>query len=117
MHAAIFFPLVIVCLVLFVVDVGQVLSFPGGAMLHGGEPVTRGRRYILAVFAYLAGEPHGRSEGGSDETQGAKAEGVDRAQKRPARDDCTGFGNVQWKVPRAEEAADERSGGIFNFSF
>lgn len=24
-------------------------------MLHGGEPISRGTRYILAVFAYLAG--------------------------------------------------------------
>ena len=26
-------------------------------MLHGGEPITRGTRYILAVFAYLDGAP------------------------------------------------------------
>ena len=35
-------------------DAGQVMSFAGGSMLHGGEPITRGTRYILAVFAYLA---------------------------------------------------------------
>lgn len=39
------------------VDCGQVLSFPGGTVLHGGEPVSSGTRYILAVFAYLAGPP------------------------------------------------------------
>lgn len=26
-------------------------------MLHGGEPISSGTRYILAVFAYLAGHP------------------------------------------------------------
>jgi hypothetical protein len=31
---------------------GSVLSFRGDQMLHGGEAVTRGVRYILAVFLY-----------------------------------------------------------------
>jgi hypothetical protein len=33
--------------------VGQVLFFPGGSILHGGQPITAGTRYILAVFAYM----------------------------------------------------------------
>lgn len=33
------------------------LSFPGGTVLHGGEPISGGTRYIIAVFAYLAGPP------------------------------------------------------------
>lgn len=40
-----------------IADVGQVLSFPGGSILHGGEPIVCGTRYILAVFAYIAGTP------------------------------------------------------------
>ena len=31
---------------------GQVLSFAGGEVFHGGEAVTAGRRYILAGFLY-----------------------------------------------------------------
>lgn len=30
------------------------LSFAGGRSLHGGAPVSRGVRYILAVFLYVA---------------------------------------------------------------
>lgn len=33
--------------------VGQALIFPGGSILHGGQPITAGTRYILAVFAYM----------------------------------------------------------------
>ena len=29
------------------------LSFAGGKCLHGGAPVSRGVRYILAVFLYI----------------------------------------------------------------
>ena len=34
--------------------VGQALFFPGGSVLHGGQPITAGTRYILAVFAYMS---------------------------------------------------------------
>lgn len=34
---------------------GHCLSFRGDQLLHGGDPVTRGTRYIIAVF--LFGEP------------------------------------------------------------
>jgi hypothetical protein len=33
-------------------QVGEVLSFRGDRTLHGGESVTKGTRYILAVFLY-----------------------------------------------------------------
>ena len=35
---------------------GQVLSFAGGELSHGGEAVTAGRRYILAIFLYHDGD-------------------------------------------------------------
>lgn len=31
-------------------DVGGVVAFDGGSLLHGGYPTRRGKRYILAVF-------------------------------------------------------------------
>jgi hypothetical protein len=31
---------------------GSILSFAGENLLHGGEPVTSGSRYIIAVFLY-----------------------------------------------------------------
>jgi predicted 2-oxoglutarate/Fe(II)-dependent dioxygenase YbiX len=33
-------------------EAGSVLAFRGDQMLHGGEPVTQGKRYILAAFLY-----------------------------------------------------------------
>jgi hypothetical protein len=38
---------------LYIIDVGQVLSFPGGTIIHGGDPLLGGTRYIIAVFLLL----------------------------------------------------------------
>ena len=35
---------------------GDVLSFAGGNIIHGGDPLISGIRYILAVFLYLEKE-------------------------------------------------------------
>jgi hypothetical protein len=37
-------------------DKGHCLLFPG-TLRHGGDPITRGVRYILAVFVFLSSEP------------------------------------------------------------
>ena len=34
-------------------EVGRVLAFRGGAVRHGGEPITRGVRYVIAAFLFL----------------------------------------------------------------
>lgn len=105
-------------------DAGQVLSFPGGTLLHGGEPVTRGRRYILAVFAYLAGsKPVIRTQLANHSGDGipTKVENGDNTRKRPTQEVCLGFGGVQWKAHKPNEAEEANSagvsGGLFNFSF
>jgi hypothetical protein len=35
------------------IDVGHFLAFPGN-LRHGGEPITSGVRYILAVFVFVS---------------------------------------------------------------
>jgi predicted 2-oxoglutarate/Fe(II)-dependent dioxygenase YbiX len=35
-------------------EAGSALAFRGDQMLHGGQPVTQGTRYILAAFLYQA---------------------------------------------------------------
>lgn len=46
---------------------GDVLSFPGGDVTHGGDPLLSGTRYIIAVFLLLeAGEEDGVGEGEGD---------------------------------------------------
>jgi len=42
---------------------GEVLSFRGDDLQHGGEALTRGRRYILAVFLYHDDDGKGGSSG------------------------------------------------------
>ncbi len=39
--------------IVYYIEVGQLLLFPGGELLHGGDPIHRGRRYILAGFLVL----------------------------------------------------------------
>jgi hypothetical protein len=34
---------------------GHAVAFPG-ALWHGGEPITRGRRYVIAAFLWVASE-------------------------------------------------------------
>lgn len=106
-------------------------------MLHGGEPITRGRRYILAVFAYLGGASptaspcahaaaaHRRqaarassssstSAATSASTSAIDGESITRTEegsKPPKRvlqqDACVGFGNVQWKAAKVEKCQEE----------
>jgi hypothetical protein len=101
-------------------------------MLHGGEPICRGTRYILAVFAYLHGTatpaastPHATLSGA------AHRDGMSedaKPAKRARQEGCTGFADVVWKVSAqtaekkstAEEkstAAEAQSGGLFSFNF
>jgi hypothetical protein len=45
---------------------GDVLSFPGGDITHGGDPLLSGTRYIIAVFLLLEagdGEKDGEGKG------------------------------------------------------
>jgi hypothetical protein len=53
---------------------GDVLSFPGGDITHGGDPLLSGTRYIIAVFLLLEaedGEKDGEGEGkGKGEEEG-----------------------------------------------
>jgi hypothetical protein len=61
------------------VGAGQVLSFAGGSVRHGGQTTTRGVRYILAIFAYLSAEPqsHKRGRAGDGDGDGDWEDGVD----------------------------------------
>lgn len=43
-------------------DVGHIVAFRGDTR-HGGEPITSGTRYIVAVFAFLANTQLGEAEG------------------------------------------------------
>lgn len=79
---------------------GHALSFRGD-ILHGGDPLIRGVRYIIACFCYHDGEVEGDSEGGGGggggENCGAEATlaGAGRAgctKEKEKDDDRTGCG-------------------------
>ncbi|KAL3925091.1 MAG: hypothetical protein SGPRY_003736, partial [Prymnesium sp.] len=59
-------------------DAGGVVTFPG-KLLHGGNVVTKGRRYIIPLFIYLDANASGKKPGyllrsmGFDEADGAAA--------------------------------------------
>jgi hypothetical protein len=35
------------------VDCGHLVSFKGGSLVHGGDPILQGTRYIVAAFLYI----------------------------------------------------------------
>lgn len=69
-------------------DAGHIVVFPGGDTMHGGQEITRGIRYILAVFLYEhwteeeEEEEKGEEEeeGGEDEESGGEAHGDDEEE-------------------------------------
>jgi hypothetical protein len=57
---------------------GDVLSFPGGDVTHGGDPLLSGTRYIIAVFLLLEageGEKEGHVKGDGEGEGEVKVEG------------------------------------------
>lgn len=57
-------------------QLGQVVAFDGG-LFHGGEPIVRGTRYIIAAFLYVsqpAAAPAGDSAPAAAERQGCREE-------------------------------------------
>ena len=80
---------------------GQVLSFRGDRLYHGGEAVLTGTRYILAVFLYHdddhdhTGNNHKKgSDGGSDQNFNGPAEreqvGIKQKRRKANADDTQG---------------------------
>ena len=57
-----------------IADLGQVLSFPGGEVVHGGDPLLSGVRYIIAVFLLLEEGAEGEEAGGGDGDDGGEGD-------------------------------------------
>lgn len=94
-------------------------------MLHGGEPISRGTRYILAVFAYLHGTARPASAAPALLGDAAQRDGMAeeaKPAKRARQEGCTGFADVVWKVPaqlteKTSTAEEVHSGSSFSFNF
>ena len=101
--------------------VGHVVAFDGRA-LHGGEPIIRGTRYIVAAFLYVTGGPGREGQEGDDPgdagddgawsvTGGDVLGGFFAAAKKRAREEAPpGDGDA---VPQSDAA----SSFAFNFGF
>ena len=70
--------------------VGHVIAFDGRA-LHGGEPIVRGTRYIVAAFLYVEdaheGSARQRTARGSEGLAGVFGATKERRQKRAREED------------------------------
>jgi hypothetical protein len=77
-------------------DVGDVLSFAGGEMLHGGDPLLYGIRYILAVFLFL--EKDNENGRNSDEE-----ENILKEIKKEMNIDKEGEGEVEGEEKKVKE--------------
>eukprot|EP01041_Mallomonas_annulata_P010869 gene10869-22693_t len=101
-------------------DIGQVLSFRGDLM-HGGEPITSGVRYIIAAFLYISHH--------KDDDNEHNADGHDQ-YKRKRNINCTSgssgsslhsiFRDRSEKKPRDDESVAKQtvvSQSSFTFSF
>jgi hypothetical protein len=65
---------------------GHLVSFPGGSMLHAGDPVLLGTRYIIAGFVYIQNNTERVDSTGSSSTSSGcscsnSSEGGDKAEE------------------------------------
>jgi hypothetical protein len=94
-------------------------------MLHGGEPISRGTRYILAVFAYLHGTARPAPAASALLGDAAHRDGMAeeaKPAKRARQEGCMGFADVVWKAPaqlteKTSTAEEVQSGSLFSFNF
>jgi predicted 2-oxoglutarate/Fe(II)-dependent dioxygenase YbiX len=64
---------------IFRLKVGEVLSFRGDSLSHGGEAVTKNVRYILVAFLYHEDEDsqHATIDNGNKETKRSRSDKLD----------------------------------------
>jgi uncharacterized membrane protein YgcG len=95
---------------------GALVAFHGGRVLHGGEPVVRGTRYVLAAFLYVRRDP--TRGGGADAAAPPVTEA--RGTKRVRADAGGGRGTAGREAAacrrRAAFGADSE-GVSFSFGF
>lgn len=51
----------LIVFLLFISDIGHMVFFSGGKIVHGGLPVIAGVRYILPVFLFISSFSHSRT--------------------------------------------------------
>lgn len=95
--------------------VGGMMSFCGGELLHSGDPVVEGTRYIIAAFCYVD------LVGGSNDTAGLSRQTLsegEKSQQLQTQSKLKGiFDNDGSNSDRAVKCAKEKSQSPFSFGF
>ena len=95
-------------------EMGGMVSFRGNQCLHGGNPVTRGVRYILAIFLFLDNDlacESSKEERNNAETNGSKRK--DHEQQEAASKESIAV----TKRSKNEHGLQSSDAGGFSFSF
>ena len=90
---------------------GAMVSFLGSKCLHGGNPVTRGVRFILAIFLYLD-----KKVAHNPLRQRDKNAPVKKNEHKRKEETIHGKNDVSKRSKKADELHSEKGGG-FSFSF
>ena len=70
-------------------ELGHMVSFEG-SLFHGGEPIVRGTRYVIAAFLYVdetraAAQPHGAAAAADEPPCGSEEEPPCGSEEADAR--------------------------------
>ena len=84
-------------------DLGHVVAFEG-ALLHGGDPIVSGERYIIAAFLYAT-----RARSG----HGTSASGVDAGARRGTKRGCA---DASGPAPAGSRSAGGEQAAPFRFN-
>ena len=91
--------------------------------MHGGEPIVSGTRFILAVFAYIAGADVGRAACAAAAAHSMATPSdhdyqhaePSESSKRQRTDEIPSLSKVNWTTAKDDQGSSEQS--IFKFSF
>lgn len=99
---------------------GGMVSFLGNRCLHGGTPVTRGVRYILAIFLYidedLCCNPHQEGQKKTKTNKSLPFPIIDKDEKKRT-EEVVGEDNEISKRFKKDEGSRRDEGEGFSFSF
>lgn len=94
---------------------GGMASFKGNRCLHGGNPVTRGVRYILAIFLFRDRDLSRNPPGEIDKISSFPLPIETNGNKR--RDETRDEANDNSKRSKKDDGLQSDKGGGFSFSF
>lgn len=89
-----------------ILEQGHILSFPGGSLLHGGDPLLSGTRYIIAVFILINDDDESNYKSNYNELND-KGKELNHLESQP---------NV-FKKQKIEINHDQEGDGTFCFNF